>query len=372
MAQITRRKILAGIAASTAFTTTLVRPARAAGMVVSAMVTDVQEPWALAFLPSGGILVTERGGKLLQFENDRRQEIAGLPQVYDSGQGGLLDLCLAQDFNRSRRLFLTLAAPQSRGGAGTALYSAVLPPGGTRLDGMHRLYEVAAGGRGGRHFGSRVVDMGDGTLVFTTGDRGQDDLAQDLGRAEGKILRIAYDGTVPPDNPFVNQADALPEIWSYGHRNPQGLARDAAGQLWASEHGARGGDEVNLVVKGTNYGWPVISYGRHYSGTRIGIGNAGPGMAQPQHYWDPSIAPSGHVVHTGKMFSQWKGHHLVGSLNSDHIAVLNPHSQGPGGWSQKRIALDETQRVRDLREAPDGAVWFASVHLGTVFRLARG
>jgi len=366
MAALTRRGVVLGLAALAAL------PARAAGFSVERWVQGLTEPWAFGFLPDGAVLITERGGSLALFTQAGRQDIGGLPPVFDDGQGGLLDLCISRDFARSRRIYLTLAAPQAQGGAGMALVSALLPPGAARLEGLTRIYEVAPGARGGRHFGSRVVELSDGTLAVTSGDRGQDDLAQDLGRAEGKILRFRADGTVPPDNPFVGQAGALPEIWSWGHRNPQGLVVDVAGQLWASEHGARGGDEVNKVERGANHGWPVISYGRQYSGRKIGIGTEAPGMVQPAHYWDPSIAPSGHVVHTGRMFAEWKGRHLVGSLNSDHIAVLDPARPGPGGWAQDRIALPETGRVRDLREAPDGALWFASVQEGALFRLARG
>lgn len=365
MPDLTRRAALAGLAALTAF------PARASSTSITRMITGLSEPWAFGFLPGGGVLVTERAGTLSLHQGDKRQNIGGVPQVYAQGQGGLLDICISRDFARSRRIHLTYAAPQGGGGAGTALASARLSAGGDALEDVRVLYQVAPGGRGGRHFGARVVELRDGTLALTLGDRGSDALAQDKARAEGKILRLSPDGSVPRDNPFQGQPGVLPEIWSLGHRNPQGAALDAAGQLWASEHGARGGDEINRISPGTNYGWPVISYGRHYSGLKIGRGTESPGMAQPAHYWDPSIAPSGHVIHSGKMFTQFRGEHLIGSLNSDHIARLNPGAQGPGGWAQERLEMPETGRVRDIREAPDGAVWFASVHQGALFRLSR-
>lgn len=223
------------------------------------------------------------------------------------------------------------------------------------------------GSSGGRHFGARVVEARDGTLFVTIGDRGDAPAAQDLSRHNGKVIRINRDGSVPGDNPFVGVAGALPEIWSLGHRNPQGAALDAAGHLWISEHGAKGGDEVNRVERGKNYGWPVISYGRHYSGARIGEGTRKAGMEQPRHYWDPSIAPSGLLVHSGKGHPDWRGQILVGSLKFDYISRL----AGSPLREVEQIKLPQTDRVRDIVEAPDGAIWFISVGRGAVFRLVR-
>lgn len=364
--------MLAGLGSALALPI-LARPSRADTPAMRPVAEGLDEPWSLAFLPDGGVLVTERAGRLslLPPGGGAARRIGGLPRVATGGQGGLFDVVVPRDFARTRQILLSFAQPQADGGAGTALAVAELSPDGARLTDVAVLFESRPGGRGGRHFGGRIVELPDGTLALTTGDRGADERAQDKMRHEGKVIRIARDGSVPPDNPFVGQADALPEIWSLGHRNPQGATLDGAGRLWLSEHGARGGDEINLVVPGHNYGWPVISYGRHYSGGQIGIGTEAPGMEQPAHYWDPSIAPSGHVIHSGRMFSDWRGHHLVGSLNSDHIAVLDPARPGPGGWHQTRIATAQTTRVRDLREAPDGAVWFASVRNGAIFRMAQ-
>ncbi|MFA7433154.1 MAG: PQQ-dependent sugar dehydrogenase [Gemmobacter sp.] len=346
------------------------RRAHAQEMRIAPVATGLTEPWALAFLPDGGFLVSERGGRLLRLgAGAGAVAIGGVPRVATGGQGGLLDIMLPRDFAETGQAFLTYAAPQEGGGAGTALGVGGLD--GDRLADFAVLFEAAPGGRGGRHFGGRVVELPDGTLALTSGDRGVDERAQDLSRHEGKVLRIARDGGVPADNPFRDTEGARPEIFSYGHRNPQGAALDADGRLWVSEHGARGGDEINPIRPGANYGWPVISYGTHYSGARIGIGTEAGGMEQPAHYWDPSIAPSGHVICSGRMFPDWRGHHLVGSLNADHIARHDPASPGPGGWAGARIATAETRRVRDIREAPDGALWFLSVGNGAVFRLAR-
>lgn len=213
-------------------------------------------------------------------------------------------------------ILLTFAKPQG-GGAGTALASARLTGDGTALSDLRILFEAADGGGTGRHFGSRVVEGRDGTLFVTIGDRGNADLVQNLGTYNGKIVRINRDGSIPPDNPFVGVAHARPEIWSLGHRNSQGAGLDAQGRLWISEHGARGGDEINLIDGGRNYGWPVISYGRHYSGGTIGEGTAKPGLEQPEHYWDPSIAPSGLMVYSGRLWPDWRG--IFSSARSSSI-----------------------------------------------------
>ncbi len=371
--RLDRRCLLTlGAAAATTLLLAPVRAARASSSAIAPVVRDLSQPWSVAILPDGGLLVTERGGRLLAFdaEGGGRRVVAGTPEVVTGGQAGLFDVVAARDFARSRTVFLSFARAQG-GGAGTALVSARLNQTADRLEDVRLLFEAAPGGRGGRHFGGRIVELPDGTLALTIGDRGADDRAQDLARHEGSVVRIARDGSVPPDNPFVGRADARPEIWSYGHRNPQGATLDDAGRLWLSEHGARGGDEVNRVLRGANYGWPVIAYGRQYSGAAIGVGTQAPGMEQPEHYWDPSIAPSGHVIHSGRGFAGWRGRHVVGSLNDDHIAVLDPATPGQGGWAQTRIRTAETARVRDIREGPDGSLWFLSVGNGALFRMSR-
>lgn len=333
-----------------------------------AIVDGLDAPWALEPLPDGGVLITEKGGALILFDASGRHKVRGLPKVRARGQGGLLDITLARDFEQSREVFLTYAKSQGGGGSGTALASARLSADGRALQGLKVLFEMRPGSSGGRHFGSRVVHAADDTLFVTIGDRGDRPAAQDLSSHNGTVIRLNRDGSVPRDNPFVDQNGALPEIWSFGHRNPQGAGLDLSGRLWISEHGAKGGDEVNKISKGANYGWPVISYGRHYSGAKIGEGSAKPGLMQPEHYWDPSIAPSGLMVYSGKMFPEWKGHIFVGSLKFDYIARLTGSPLREAGQIKSR----ETDRVRDIVEGPDGAIWFISVGNGTVYRLSNG
>jgi len=323
------------------------------------------EPWAIGFLPGGAVLVTERGGRLWRIDGGARHEVFGVGAVRARGQGGLLDVMVPRDFERTRMLYFTFSKSQP-GGAGTALARARLAEDGTRLSGWRVIWEMAPGASGGVHFGSRLVEAPDGAIFVTVGERGDRASAQDLGRENGSVLRLRPDGTAPPDNPFVDRPGARPEIWSWGHRNPQGAALDAAGRLWVVEHGARGGDEVNLIRPGANYGWPVISYGTHYSGARIGEGTARPGMEQPAFYWDPSIAPSGLMIYSGALWPEWTGDIFVGSLKFDMISRLS----GTPLAEVERISGPQTARVRDIREGPDGAIWFLSVGQGALYRLA--
>lgn len=332
------------------------------------VVSGLDAPWGLGLLPGGGVLVSERGGRLLLVADGQARPVAGVPKVRAQGQGGLLDVTVARDFAQSREVFLTFAKAQPGGAGGTALAVGRLSASGDRLESVRILFEATDGGSGGRHFGSRVVEAPDGKLFVTIGDRGKRDLAQDLSTHNGTVIRINRDGSVPADNPFVGQSGARPEIWSYGHRNPQGAGLDGQGRLWISEHGARGGDEVNRIRKGANYGWPVISYGRHYSGAKIGEGTAKPGMEQPAHYWDPSIAPSGLMVYSGKLWPEWRGDIFVGALKFDHIARL----EGTPLREVEQISGPETERLRDIVEAPDGSIWFISVGQGAVYRMTPG
>ena len=344
-----------------------VRQTAAGPVSVEKMAGNLDTPWGIAFLPGGAFLVTERGGSLFHFDAARRRmKVSGVPQVYAWGQGGLMDVAAAQDFPKTREIFLTYSKPYP-GGAGTALAVAALSRDNRKLENLRVIFEMAAPASGWRHFGSRVVEAPDGTLFLTLGERGDPDKSQDLSLHHGKIVRIRRDGSVPKDNPFVGQAGARPEIWSWGHRNPQGAALDAAGALWAVEHGARGGDEINRVRKGANYGWPVIAYGRHYWGGKIGVGAAKEGMEQPDFYWDPSIAPCGMDIYSGKLWPAWRGHFFVASLKFDYISRLDPK----GGLREvERLAFPETGRVRDVQEAPDGAIWFLSEEREAVYRMA--
>lgn len=334
---------------------------------VEPVVEDLDTPWALGFLPGGGLLITEREGELLLVRNGDRRKIKGLPAVVAEGQGGLLDVMVPRDFVQSREIFLTFSKRQGRG-AGTAVASAQLDLRGARLTGVKVIFEAAPSSLTGRHFGSRIVEAADGTLMVTIGDRGQRPSAQNLRLQQGSVIRINRDGSVPQDNPLVSQPEAQPEIWSWGHRNPQGLAVAGDGSVWAVEHGAKGGDEINRIRRGVNYGWPVISYGRHYSGGKIGEGTHKEGLQQPDFYWDPSIAPSGMMIYSGKLWPNWRGHIFVGSLKFDYIARLS----GAPLAELEQLRSEETNRVRDVREGPDGAIWFISVGNGAVYRVTPG
>ncbi|WP_300030213.1 PQQ-dependent sugar dehydrogenase [uncultured Roseobacter sp.] len=336
--------------------------------VLAPVVSELDEPWALGLLPDGSFLVTEKDGRLLYFNGGGApQVVRGTPRVNDGGQGGLLDITIARDFAATRTLWLSYSKPQT-GGSGTALAAATLSADGTRLEDLRDLFVMAPGSSGGRHFGSRVVEAADGTLYLTIGDRGDRPSAQDRSTHNGSVIRVNRDGSVPADNPFVNTPGVQPEIWSFGHRNPQGAGLDARGNLWTAEHGARGGDEVNFVRKGANFGWPVISYGRHYSGGRIGEGTEKAGMEQPAFYWDPSIAPSGLLVYSGDMFPAWRGDIFVGSLKFDYISRLEV--SGQTAREVAKIENSATERVRDIVQAPDGSIWFISVGNGAVYRIA--
>ncbi|MGQ0564414.1 MAG: PQQ-dependent sugar dehydrogenase [Gemmobacter sp.] len=355
---VTRRAALAlGLASLAA--PALVRAAQ--GLSITPVIRGLDEPWGLAFLPDGRVAVTERAGRLRVFADGGPFEVGGLPEVYAEGQGGLLDVMVPRDFAQSGRLWLSYSHPAT-GGASTGLGFGVLD--GDRLRDFTRVHDGPPV-PGGRHFGSRIVEGPDGTIFLTTGDRGNGALAQDIGRPEGKVLAFQPNGR-PRTAPDFEGVEVLqPGLWSYGHRNIQGAALDADGQLWTVEHGARGGDELNRVVAGRNHGWPVITYGVNYDGRKIGEGTARDGMEQPVHYWDPSIAPSGLVIAKGAVFRDWRGHVLTGSLNSDLIARLDPAA----GYAETRIETAETARVRDIREAPDGSLWFLSVGNGAAFRM---
>lgn len=323
-------------------------------------------PWAIGFLPGGDVLVTEREGRLWRVDaHGAKTQIGGLPSLFTKGQGGLLDVMVPKDFPQSRELFMSFSK-RIKTGARTAVIRATLNDGEEVLRNESVIFEMSTGASGGRHFGSRIVEARNGTLFVTLGDRADRDQAQNIASHKGKIVRIMRDGTAPNGNPFLKTPNAEPEIWSYGHRNPQGAALDASGQLWVTEHGAKGGDEVNHIQKGANYGWPVISYGTHYAGSKIGEGTAKPGMQQPSYYWDPSIAPSGLMIYSGKLWPRWKGHFFVGSLKFDYISRLS----GTPLTEKEQIKGPETARIRDIREAPDGTIWFIAEDTGRVFRMS--
>ncbi len=316
---------------------------------------NLDHPWSLAFMPDGRMLVTERSGQLRIIGAGGRvsKPVKGVPKVYSGGQGGLLDVILDPEFRSNRTIYLSYAEP-GPGGAGTAVARATLS--GDRLTGLKVLFRQAPKSRGGRHFGSRLVIARDGTLFITVGERGERRRAQDTTVNRGQIVRIHRDGRIPKDNPFVGKAGVRPEIWSYGHRNPQGAAlHPVTGKLWTVEHGARGGDEINIPRPGRNYGWPVIAYGRHYSGGRIGEGTRKQGMEQPVYYWDPSIAPSGMAFYTGDRFPAWKGNLFVGALSFRLLSRLV--LEGEKVVREERLFEPLGERIRDVRQGPDGYLY---------------
>lgn len=342
--------------------------------VAETIVTGLENPWSLEFLPDGAALVTERPGRLRILENGALSEpLTGVPRVVDSGQGGLLDIALANDFASSGTIYLSYAEPGS-GGAGTAIARATLVRGETpALQNVRTIFSMDKKTGAGQHFGSRIVVAPDGTLFFTIGDRGDRERAQDFSDHAGAVLRIAPDGSIPGGNPWAGDARVMPELWSKGHRNPQGAVWDPVTEaLWTVEHGARGGDEVNRPQAGLNYGWPVISYGRHYTGFKIGVGTEADGYEQPIFYWDPSIAPSGMAVYDGAMFPEWKGDFLIGALRAELVARLD-RDAGGNIVGEERLFEGAFGRVRDVKVAPDGAVWLVTDESdGAVIRISRG
>jgi glucose/arabinose dehydrogenase len=333
-------------------------PASIKGAVgVDTVARGLDHPWGLAFLPDGRMLVTERPGRLRIVDRSGRlsEPVAGVPKVAAVGQGGLLDVALDPRFADNRFVYLSYAEPGTGGSAGTTVARGRLAA--TRLEDVQVIYRQAPKAASAAHFGSRLVFAGDGTLFVTQGDRlTERGRAQDLSDGIGKIVRINRDGSVPPDNPFVGRTGARPEIWSYGHRNVQGAAlHPQTGQLWTAEHGARGGDELNRVEAGKNYGWPVITYGVDYSGAKIGEGTAKPGMEQPVYYWDPVIAPSGMTFYTGDELRGWRGSLLIGSLRPGLLVRLT--FENGRVVREERYLGERRERIRDVRQGPDGRVY---------------
>ncbi|RCW28254.1 glucose/arabinose dehydrogenase [Ciceribacter lividus] len=345
---------LLGFGASSSFAEEY--PSQKAELEVTKIAGGLDHPWAVEVLPDGAYIVTERPGRLRIIRDGKVGEpISGLPKVYAEGQGGLLDVALAPDFSRSRKLYFTASIP-GPGGQGTALFSATLSQNEDRLDNLTRIFQMNRFTETEVHFGSRIAVAADGSLFFGIGERGEMDRAQDPRDHAGSILHIEPDGSIPQDNPFARSETAAHEIWSIGHRNPQGTVIDPAdGKLFVVEHGARGGDEINAVTAGKNYGWPVIAYGKHYSGAEIGIGQAAEGYEQPIYYWDPSIAPGAIDVYHGKMFLEWEGNFLVAALKYQLLARIERDDSGTPAH-EERLFEGEFGRLRDVKVAPDGAV----------------
>ena len=303
----------------------------------------------------------------------KKQRVTGLPPITPKGQGGLLDVVLDRNFETNNTLYFTFSDAETLGKIGTALASATLNlEAEPKLENLKILYTMSNKDNSGRHFGSRIVQAADGTLFFTIGDRGTQPRAQDPFDPAGSVIRINTDGSVPADNPDTKGKNMLPEIWSIGHRNAQGATLNPATQrLWTISHGAKGGDEINIPEAGKNYGWPVISYGRNYSGTKIGVGQEAPGMEQPIYYWDPSIAPSGADFYEGDLIPEWKGNLFVGALRAQSLVRLTINGDEITG--EERLFEDQLGRIRDVRYMRDGALWIVTNDGdGTIYRILPG
>lgn len=348
------------------------RVASEEGPVSVVTVADgLQSPWALAFLPEGRMLVTERPGRMriVSASGELSPPLSGVPDVHARGQGGLLDVVIGPDFAQDRRIYFTYAQPTARG-ARTAVARAELDVAANRLERVEVIFAQNEDPSGRHHFGSRIAFADDGTLYVGLGDRSSHrDRAQALDSHLGKIIRIHADGSVPTDNPFVGQAGVLPEIWSYGHRNIQGTAIHPESRVvWSNEHGPQGGDEVNAGVAGANHGWPVITHGREYgTGARIGEATERDDVEPAVHYWVPSIAPAGMAFYTGDAFPQWQGNLFVGALRGELLARLV--LDGNRVVHEERLLTELRSRIRDVRQGPDGKLYLLDESNGRILRL---
>jgi aldose sugar dehydrogenase len=334
----------------------------AGNLTVETVARGLANPWALAFLPDGRMLVTEKPGRLRIVGSDGKlsSALAGVPRVFARGQGGLHDVVLDRDYAQNSTIYICYAQPANGGGRTALARAKLIDEAAPRLDEVKVIFEQDGPLSSGNHFGCRIAQAQDNNLFLTMGDHfGPRDQAQNLGNHLGKIVRIQPDGSVPPDNPFVDRQGAKPEIWSYGHRNSQGVAIHPQTQkLWEHEHGPRGGDEINVIEKGKNYGWPVIGYGIDYSGAKIHESTQKSGMEQPVKYWVPSIAPSGMAFYTGDLFPKWKGSLFAGALVPGFLVRLDVDGDKIG--NEERLLQDLRERIRAVRQGPDGALWLVT------------
>jgi len=330
---------------------------------VETVASGLKHPWSLAFLPDGNFLVTERPGflRVVTPEGKAGNAIYGVPQVVDRGQGGLLDVALDPDFKENRLVYLTYAEKGEGNTNGTAVARGQLTESlSPQLRNLEVIFRQTPKKDSHLHFGSRLVVDREGHLFVMLGERsrvGMREEAQELNSHLGKVVRIMPDGSVPQDNPFVGVEGALPEIWSYGHRNQQGAAlHPETGKLWTNEHGPRGGDEINIPEAGKNYGWPIVTYGREYSGLAVGSGeSSAPGMEDPIHHWTPSIGVSGMAFYTGDAIPEWQGSLFVGGLARPGLYRLTLDGNKVTG--EERLLADMGARIRDVRQGPDGAIY---------------
>lgn len=334
--------------------------------VVDTLATGLENPWGIEVLPDGRILVTERAGKILIISDGKLTgETITVPNVFVHGQGGLMDITVHPDYEKNGWIYLSYSKVGNDGG-GTTIARAKLD--GNKLTSMEELFSAQPFTDAGAHFGCRIVFDGKGYMFFSSGERGRKENSQNLGNHLGKILRLHDDGRVPTDNPFVQNKNAKPEIWSYGHRNPQGVVYDReSNTLWAVEHGPKGGDELNKVERGKNYGWPVITYGIDYNGTPISDIQQKEGMEQPVRYWVPSIAPCGMAQVKGDKFPNWKDNFLVGALAHTHVARVEVKD---GKFVKEEKLLEKIGRVRAVEQGPDGLIYVATEGPGMIVRIS--
>lgn len=322
------------------------------------VVDGIEIPWGMAFIQANDFLVTEKSGILYRVKDGVKSSVDGLPEIYVRGQGGLLDVALHPDFSNNNIIYMTLSANTEGDdeGGNTSLYCAKL--NGTSLEEVKLLYKATPNTKKGQHWGSRIVFDQEGHVYFSIGDRGDRDVnPQDVTRDGGKIYRLNLDGSIPKDNPFVGQENAKEAIFSYGHRNPQGMTvHPKTGQVWENEHGPQGGDEINIIQSGVNFGWPVITYGINYSGTPITDKTSMPNMAQPFYYWVPSIAPSGMAFSSSGVYEDWKDDLFVGSLKFEYLERLIIENDKV---VKREKVLDKIGRVRNVIEGTDGYLYLA-------------
>lgn len=332
------------------------------------IVDGLQIPWGMAFLPDGSMLITEKSGELIHFKDGNKIDVQGVPAVYNRGQGGLMDIVLHPDYKQNGWIYFTYASAEGdSNGGNTALARAKLED--DQLVSLEVLYKATPNTNKGQHFGSRIAFDKEGYLYFSAGERGERDInPQDITRDNGKIYRLNDDGSIPADNPFINEPNAKKAIFSYGHRNPQGLILNPkTGEIWEHEHGPMGGDEINIIKKGANYGWPVVTYGLNYSGTSITSETSRPDMEDPIYYWVPSIAPSGMAFVTSNKYPHLKDHLLIGSLKFQYLEL--DILDGKKVVKRERL-LEGIGRVRDVRQGPDGFIYVAVEGLGIVKLIA--
>lgn len=318
---------------------------------------EIQIPWGMAFLPDGSMLITEKSGELIHFKDGNKKVVGNSPEIYLRGQGGLLDIALHPDYQNNGWIYISYAFEEGEDkGGNTAIMRAKFD--GSNLTDKELIYQATPSTTSGHHFGSRLAFDNEGYLYFSIGERGDRDVnPQDVTLDGGKIYRLHADGSIPADNPFVGADGAKEAIFSYGHRNPQGLVKNPmTGEIWEHEHGPQGGDEINIIGKGKNYGWPVITYGVNYSGIPITFKTEMEGMEQPLYYWVPSIAPSGMTFVTSDKYPEWKGNLLIGSLKFQYLERLE--LKGNKVVHREKL-MPDIGRVRDVRQAPDGYIYVA-------------